>query len=253
MKIKAIALNTFKEAIRNKIYYLLLLFAIIFSLASKGLSMLAVGDKDKIILDTAMASVSFFSVLIAIFTGVNLLFKETDKKTIFNILSKSINRTYFVLGKFLGLALTLGLALISMSVILIVMLKIYLGKIVLGVLLYFLALYCELLIITAISIVFSSFSTPILSTVFTILLYLLAHVTWTFNLFKEQIPVGVTRAFAYIIYFILPNFEKFNIGQTIVLGEKISIFYIMGMIFYTFCYIVALLLLAVKIFNKKEF
>lgn len=253
MKLKAIALNTFKEAVRNKIFYLLIFFGIIFSISSELISLLTFGDKTKVIKDVGLASINFFSVLIAVFTGINLVYKEIEKKTIFNILSKPVSRSNFILGKFTGLALTLLIALASLGLIFFLFLYISTGTFDARIILYFTFLYFEVLIITAISILFSSFSTPILSSIFTISLYLLGHVIWTFNLFKEKITNPITKLIAYFFYYILPNLEKFNIKNHIVLKTKLDSYFVFNSIIYALCYISAILILAIIVINKKEF
>ena len=184
MRLKALMLNTFKEAARNRIFYLLIAFGIIFALSSRLISLLTVGDTVKVLKDVGLAVINFFSVLVAVFTGINLIYKEIDKKTIYNLLSKPISREQFIIGKFLGLALTVLTALASMAIVFFIFLLLTTGSFDASILLYFLMLYFELLIIIAISLLFSSFSTPILSSIFTLSLYLIGHVLWTYNEFK---------------------------------------------------------------------
>ncbi|MCK4645818.1 MAG: ABC transporter permease, partial [Candidatus Aminicenantes bacterium] len=117
MKIKAIALNTFKEAIRNRILYVLLFFAGVCIVFSRILALLTVGDRIKIMEDVGLASLSLFGALMAIFMGTGLVYKEIDKKTIYTILAKPIHRFQFLLGKYFGLVLTLFVMLLSMSLI----------------------------------------------------------------------------------------------------------------------------------------
>lgn len=253
MKIKAIALNTFKEAVRNKVYYLLIVVGVLFALSSYIMSLLTLGDKVKVLKDIGLASINFFCVLIAIFTGINLVFKEIDKKTIYNIISKPISRSNFILGKFFGLAVTLLVALLSMAVIFFVFLLLSTGEFDAKVLLYFILLYFELLIISAISILFSSFSTPILSSIFTISIYLIGHVSWTFNEFKHNLTETFEKIIVYSLYYIIPNLEKLNIKNSIVLKIPIASDLFIGSIIYAICYITAILILAALIFNKKEF
>ena len=121
--------------------------------------MLTVGDRIKVIKDVGLAAIHFFSVLIAVFTGINLVFKEIDKKTIYNILSKPISRSSFILGKFFGLSFTLLISLGSMAIVFYLYLFIVTGRFELRILLCFFLLYLELLVITALTLVFSAFST----------------------------------------------------------------------------------------------
>jgi ABC-type transport system involved in multi-copper enzyme maturation permease subunit len=252
-KLRAIALNTFKEAVRNKVFYLLVVLGVTTALSSQIVSMLTLGDRIKVLKDVGLASIDFFCVLIAVFTGINLVYKEIDKKTLYNIISKPISRSSFILGKFLGLALTLMVALVSMAAIFFVFLWFSSGEFDPGILLYFFLLYLQLLIITSISLVFSSFSTPILSSIFTISLYLIGQVTWTFNEFKYKLVKPLEKVIAYLFYYILPNLDKFNIKNEVVMKVKLDSDLIMIAIFYGLGYSAALLLLAILIFNKKEF
>jgi len=222
------------------------------ALSSVIISMLTLGDKEKILKDVGLASIDFFCVLIAIFTGINLVYKEIEKRTIFNILSKPISRGSFILGKFMGLSLTLLVALSSMTVIFFIFLFLATGSFDFKILAYFFLLYLELLVITSISLLFSSFSTPILSSIFTISLYLIGTVSWTFNEFKNQLT-PVANFIGHILYYILPNLAKFNIKNELVLDENLNSYLIFNGILYAVCYTSALLILTMIIFRKREF
>lgn len=252
MKVLSIATNTFREAVRNKIFYLLVIFGILFSFSSRFISMLSVGDQVKVLKDVGLASIHFFSVLVAIFTGINLVYKEIEKKTIFNILSKPITRAQFIIGKFAGLALTLLAALVSMGAMFFLFLILTTGEFDVRCLLFFALLYFELLIITALSIVFSSFSTPILSSIFTVTIYLVGQILWTFNEFKTRLHEPFSRWIATALYYLLPNLDKFNIKNEVVMQTAISADRVVAAMLYGVIYICALLTLAVAIFRSRE-
>lgn len=253
LNIRGLALNTFKESARNKMFYLLVFFGIFFALSSKLISFLTLGDTMKVMRDTGLAAINFFCVLIAIFTGINLVYKEIEKKTVFNILSKPVSRDQFIIGKFFGLALTMLVALLSMSVIFFLLVLLNGGGFDLNILLYFFMLYLELLVIVAISLLFSSFSTPILSFIFTVSLYLIGHIMWTFNEFKSMLQSKLWVHLAEVLYYILPNLDKFNIKNDVVLGLPLQAGTILFSILYALVYILALLTLTVLIFRKREF
>jgi len=253
MNLKGMVLNTFKESARNKMFYLLVFFGILFALSSKLISFLTLGDSLKVLKDTGLAAINFFCVLIAIFTGINLVYKEIEKKTIFNILSKPVSRDHFIFGKFLGLALTMLVALTAMAVIFFLLVFLVGGGFDFKIVLYFFMLYLELLIIVAISLLFSSFSTPILSFIFTVSLYLIGHVMWTFNEFKSLLHSKLSLTFARVLYYILPNLDKFNIKNDVVLGLPLHTGTILFSILYAVVYILALLTVTVMIFRKREF
>jgi len=250
---KGIACNTFRESARNKMFYLLVFFGILFALSSKLISFLTLGDAMKVLKDTGLAAINFFCVLIAVFTGINLVYKEIEKKTIFNILSKPVSRDQFIIGKFLGLALTMLTALAAMAGIFFVFVWISGGGVDLKILLYFLMLFLELLVIVAISLLFSSFTTPILSFIFTVSLYLIGHVMWTFNEFKAILRVPFWKYFSQGLYYLLPNLDKFNIKNEVVLGTAINPWTTLFSVLYALAYILALLALTILIFRKREF
>jgi ABC-type transport system involved in multi-copper enzyme maturation permease subunit len=253
MNIKGLIFNTFKESSRNKMFYLLVFFGILFALSSKLISFLTLGDTMKVLKDTGLAAINFFCVLIAIFTGINLVYKEIEKKTIFNILSKPVTRDHFIIGKFLGLALTMLVALTAMASIFSLLVLIVGGGFDLRILLYFFMLYLELLIIVAISLLFSSFSTPILSFIFTVSLYLIGQIMWTFNEFKTLLQSRLWLKFTQGLYYILPNLDKFNIKNEVVLDLPLRSGTILFSILYAVVYIMALITVTILIFRKREF
>jgi ABC-type transport system involved in multi-copper enzyme maturation permease subunit len=253
MSIKGIAVNTFKESARNKMFYLLVFFGILFALSSKLVSFLTLGDTMKVVKDTGLAAIDFFCVLIAVFTGITLVYKEIEKKTIYNILSKPVSRDQFIIGKFLGLALTMLTALASMAVIFFLFVALSGGGFDLKIILFFVMLYMELLVIVAISLFFSSFTTPILSFIFTVSLYLIGQVMWTFNEFKTYLRIPLWRYFTHGLYYLLPNLDKFNIKNDVVLDLALSPWAILFSIFYALAYVLALLAVTILIFRKREF
>ncbi len=251
--VKGIAVNTFRESARNRMFYLLVFFGILFALSSKLVSFLTIGDAMKVLKDTGLAAINFFCVLIAIFTGINLVYKEIERKTVFNILSKPVSRDEFIIGKFLGLGLTMLTALGSMAIIFFVFVALSGGGFDWGILLYFCMLGLELLVITAISLLFSSFTTPILSFIFTVSLYLIGHIMWTFNEFKALLQVPAWKALLQALYFLLPNLDKFNIKNEVVLGTALNPWTLLFSVLYALAYIAALLALTMLIFRKREF
>ncbi|MBN2346238.1 MAG: ABC transporter permease subunit [Candidatus Aminicenantes bacterium] len=251
--VKGIALNTFRESARNKVFYLLVFFGVLFALSSKLVSFLTLGDAMKVLKDTGLAAIHFFSALIAVFTGVNLVYKEIEKKTVLNILSKPVSRDQFIFGKFLGLALTMLVALAVMAGIFFVFVALNGGGFDPAIALYFLMLLLELLIIVAISLLFSSFTTPILSFIFTLSLYLIGHVMWTYNEFKVVLKAPLWRGFARFLYYLLPNLAKFNIKNEVVLGTPPGAWTVLLSILYALAYILALLCLTILIFRRREF
>ena len=113
--IKAIAVNTFKEAVRNKILYNLIFFALIMMAFSLVLDQATIGQRNKIIKDLGLASINLFGVIIAIVVGINLVYKELEKRTIYPLLAKPVRRSSFLVGKYFGILLTLVIETLLMS------------------------------------------------------------------------------------------------------------------------------------------
>jgi len=253
MKILALAYNTFREAIRDKVLYSLLFFAIAIIGVSVILDQLTVGEKTKIIKDFGLASIAIFGVMIAVFVGIGLVYKEMERKTIYNILSKPIHRFQFLIGKYLGLLMTLLVEVTIMSVALFLMLYFYEKTID-----YFLftaigMIFLELMIITAFALLFSSFSTPILSGLFTLSFYVIGHLTSDLLELGQRAESQVLKCVTEILYYVIPNLEFFNIKAQAVYHLPLPEGYLFLATFYGAFYILLILLLSIVVFQRRDF
>jgi ABC-type transport system involved in multi-copper enzyme maturation permease subunit len=253
MKIKTIALNTLKEAIRDRVLYLLFFFAALSLISSRLLALLTVGDRVKIIKDVGLSSISIFGMLMAILIGTGLVYKEIDKKTIFTLLSKPIQRWQFLVGKFSGLVLTLFIMTSLMSLIFLVILLLHTFHIEGRLLLAILFIFIELVLITAVAILFSCFSTPILSSIFALSFYVIGHFSWGLEPLIRKARPGVAKTALQVIYTLLPDLENFNFKIEVVHGLSIEPKYYLFSALYGIAYTFFVLLLAVLVFKKRDF
>jgi ABC-type transport system involved in multi-copper enzyme maturation permease subunit len=253
MKIGAIAGITFKEAKRDRILYLLFFFAAVAILASRVLAILTVGDRVKIVKDVGLASISIFGVLMAVLIGTSLVYKEIDKKTIFTLLSKPLHRAEFILGKFLGLVLTLFVMTVGMGLIFLVIVYLHTFRIEWTMLVAIAYIFLELVLITAVAILFSSFSTPILSSIFSLSFYLIGHLSWGLELLIKKMRAGAGRAGAQFLYMFLPDLENFNFKTEVVHGLPIPAGIFVYSFLYGICYTAFILGLAILIFRRRDF
>jgi ABC-type transport system involved in multi-copper enzyme maturation permease subunit len=248
----AIAKLTIREAIRNKILYLLLGFAALLISFSWMIGQLTVGDELKIMKDLCISSIHIFGVLITIFIGITLIFKEMEKRTIYLVISKPIHRYQFLLGKFVGLALTL------LGVLIVLIIAFY-GVLTLRgepsprVLLAFYPMYLEWLIVAAIAILFSSFSTPLLSTMLTFSAFLMGHLTESLLMLKDRLASKFADLILSGLFYALPNLELFNIRSQMVHNLPLPAGYLVTALLYWFLYLGTLLLFASFLFQKKDF
>jgi ABC-type transport system involved in multi-copper enzyme maturation permease subunit len=222
MKIKAIALNTFREAIRDRILYVILFFAAVCFLFSRVLALLTVGDQVKIITDVTL-------------------------------LSKPIHRYQFLLGKYFGMILTLFVMLFLMTVLFLILLFFHTFKLEWQIFAAVFLIFCELCLITAVAILFSCFSTPILSSIYTLSFYLIGHLSWGLETLIDKINSGVGRALARVLYTLLPDLENFNIKTEIVHHLPIPSELFLFSFLYGLCYSVFILFLAVLVFRRRDF
>ncbi len=253
MKIRAIAGITFKEAKRDRILYLLFFFAAIGIVASRVLALLTVGDRIKIIKDVGLASISIFGVLMAVLIGTGLVYKEIDKKTIFTLLAKPLHRAQFILGKFLGLVLTLFVMTVCMAAIFLALLFLHTRQFEGAMLTAIAYIFLELVLITAVAILFSSFSTPILSSLFSLAFYLIGHLSWGLELIIRKMKPGAGRTLVRILYTVLPDLETFNFKTEVVHGLPIPPAIYLSSFLYGMFYTAFLLGLAILVFRRRDF
>jgi ABC-type transport system involved in multi-copper enzyme maturation permease subunit len=253
MKIAVIARNTFKEAKRDRILYLLFFFGAVCILSARILSLLTVGDRIKIIKDVGLASISVFGVLMAVLIGTGLVYKEIDKKTIFTLLSKPLHRAEFILGKFLGLVLTLFIMTSLMTVIFLAIVYLHTFTLEWKMLIAVGFIFLELVLLTAVAILFSSFSTPILSSIFSLAFYLIGHLSWGLELLIRKIRSGTGRTVARFLYNVLPDLENFNFKTEVVHNLPIPAKIYLPSALYGIVYTAFLLGVAVLVFRRRDF
>jgi ABC-type transport system involved in multi-copper enzyme maturation permease subunit len=250
--IVAIGLNTFREAIRDRVLYLLLAFALLIIGVSRLLSLLTVGDEAKIIKDVGLSAISLFGVLTAVFVGVSLVFKEIERRTIYTLLAQPVRRWQFVCGKFCGLfgvlAMNVGLMTVALGAILLVR-----GEAPWQLLPAVLLILVELAVVTAFALFFSSLTNPILAAVWTFSLYVAGHLSWSLKLLREKVPEGIARTVCDGLYWVLPNLERLNLKAEVVHGAELPASYLPLASIYGLGYAVVVVALACLAFERKDF
>ena len=252
MKIIALTINTFREAIRDKVLYSLIFFAVLMIGLSVILDNLTIGEPTKIIKDFGLASIEIFGVLIAIFVGIGLVYKEMERKTIYNILSKPIHRYQFIIGKYLGLTLTLLVEVLTMSIALFCILYFYEGKIAVALLPAIGMIFITLMIITAFALLFSSFSTPILSGLFTLSFFLIGHLTPDLLELGKKADSQSLHYLTKALYYIIPNLEYFNLKGQVVHQVALEKGYLFFALLYGLLYIAIILLISMVVFQNRD-
>jgi Cu-processing system permease protein len=261
-----IAVNVFRESVRDKVLYNLVLFAVVMIGASYLIGQLTAGQDIKIIKDLGLAAISVFGLFIAVFIGIGLVSKEVDRRSIYSLLAKPIHRQQLVLGKYCGLTLTLAVNIAVMAAALYAVLF-YMSW---GVpetiaqswdapaldpaLLKAVALiFVELMLVTAIALFFSTFSTPMLSAAFTFGLFIVGHFSSDLRNFQDAVDSPAAARVARGLYWVLPNLAQFDIKADVVHGQTVPLGYMAVAVGYAACYIAMLLVIAMLVFARRDF
>ena len=250
-KIFVIAKNTFKETIRDRILYGILIFSVVFILSTVILGSLSLGEDAFVIKNFGLAGIYFFSLIITIFLGATLVYKEIEKKTIYFVLSKPVTTFNIILGKFIGL-------LASVALITLIMTVVYSGITVYNgatfdflVFLPVLLQLCEMAILIAILIMLSIFLNPLAATIYTVLVVYAGHLSSLFLEYAQK-SSGIIKFGLKTAYYIFPNLEKFNIRNMVAHSIKISGGEIVTSIIYACVYTALVLYLAEMFFRRRE-
>ncbi|MCP4675010.1 MAG: ABC transporter permease subunit [Deltaproteobacteria bacterium] len=259
-QIFAIAKNTFREAIRDRILYGFLFFAVCLILFTVVLGELSFNEEIRATIDIGMAGISLFAVLMAIFLGITLLHKEIEKRTLYTILSRPISRNAYLVGKFLGLALTMIVQIVMMFSVWMVVLHIQGGSLTAGILLSTLLMTCETIVIISMALFFTSFSSPFLSGLFCFGLFVAGRNADFINQLAQQKSMasmapllnGVSAALP-SFYLFYPSGKMVEGSWATVNGQFISSGYMASAIGYSMAYTAAFLVLSAVLLNRRDF
>lgn len=252
-KIPSIAANTFRETVRNKILYAILAFALIVIGITYFLADLSVGEMARIIADIGLACIHIFGVIMAVFLGITLVSQEVERKTVYLILSKPVPRWEFIVGKAMGLCATLALTTLIMAATLFLVYAGYGGALEPGILIASAGIYFELVLLICIASFFSTFTTPVLSAIFTLSMFLVGHISKDLIVFGGRSASAAVQWAAKVLFYALPNLENFNWKNEVVYGGVRSPGVLVMSAGYLVCYCAAVLVAACLLFSRKDF
>ncbi len=264
--ISLIAVAVFRESVRDRVPYAMVVFAVLLMAASYLIAQMTAGQDMKIIKDLGLAALSIFGLFIAVFIGIGLVSKEVEKKSVFGMLSKPVSRSQFVLGKYAGLVMTLAVNLGVMTIAYYAVLYyMYLNSsaaaragwpapamdprllIAIGL------IFAELMLVTAVALFFSTYSSPLLATLLTIGLWVAGHFNADLRNFETVVDSAAVAALARAIYYVLPNLAPFDVKAEVVYGMPIAMRHVLYTVAYAIVYITTLLVAAVAIFRRRDF
>ena len=251
MKIIPIAKNTFKEALRGKMFNIMLIFALVTIGSTKMFSFFTPREEMKMIKDMGFFFIVFFGLLIAIFLGAKMITEELEKKTIYTVLSKPIHRYELILGKLVGTMFALLINLCFMSIIFLGVLYLKERALNFEIFKAMFLIFISLSLLSSIAIMFSTFATTTISVTLTVFLYIVGNI---FEYLKHLASKG-SAILKFVLdgaYYLLPNFTNFNINRDVVHGTAVSGLHILKVTAYGLNYIIIFTLLAILFFRKRE-
>lgn len=253
-RIVHIASNTFREAIRDRVLYNLIAFVLLLSGAAVLVGQISIEIEKLVVINLGLTAISLFGVVIAIFIGIALVSKEIEKRTLYTVLSRPVRRWEFIIGKFFGLASTLVVNTFFMAIGVFAALFYVSQKFVRADALILIALYfiiLEFLVICSLALLFSSFSSPLLSAVFAFSLFVIGSFAEDLRNFAGMAH-GLTRWVATGAAYLVPNFSAFNVISSIAHGQPVAGQLVLHNTLYALFYAVMALSGAVLIFERRD-
>ena len=254
-RVGIVALNTFREAVRDRVLYNLLFFALVMMAASIIAGQISIGIEQTVIATLGLSAISVIGLLIAIFIGVGLVSKEMDKRTLYALLAKPVRRWEFLLGKFGGLILTLAVNTAAMGVGLFLAL-IYVkptlerGDATVFVAVYF--IWLKLALVVALALLFSCFTTPLLAILFTAGIYIVGLYVQELRDLPVAVMSPAMTAFTKWLSYLLPNFENFNIMAQAAHSRPVAGAFIAQNTLYAAVYCTIVLTAAILVFSRRN-
>jgi Cu-processing system permease protein len=252
MRVAAVALNTFRETIRDRILGVIILFALAMIVASLWLASISLGQEDRMIKDFGLVAISVFGLIVAAFVAASLVRKEVEKRTVFIIFSKPVSRSEFIWGKFLGLAATMFTVLTGMTVFLFALAWIVARSPSVSLLLAGLLVFLQLLVVMAMTMLFSTMTSAILASVWGICVYAAGQLSHNVLSLSRLGHSGVAHVLSTVVFFVVPNLSAVDLRAAVV-GEGGHGAALLAWCAYLVAYLVIALVAATWIFARKEF
>jgi Cu-processing system permease protein len=266
-RLRLVAWHVFKESVRDRVLYGIGAFALLLVGTSTAVGQLSAGEDVKIIKDLGLVTIELAGVLMTVFIGVGLVAKEIDRRSIYALLAKPLPRWEFIVGKYLGLVLTIVVNVTAMAVALYMML-VWLDLSALPVerhawdapaadprlLIQVLLIAAELALLTAVAVFFSTFSSSaLLSMVFTVGLFVTGLFSADLRGFGDLVDAPAMAPLVQAIGWFVPAFSAFDVKSAVVHGQPVSAGFVLQTIAYAGVYIGALLAASITVFSRREF
>jgi ABC-type transport system involved in multi-copper enzyme maturation permease subunit len=250
-RIMAVAANTFRETVRERVLYNLVFFALLMMASGLLLSDLSIRQEGKIIKDVGLASIEIFGMLIALFLGVGLLTREIEKRSLYPLLARPLSRDELLLGKFTGLVFTIVVNSAVMTAGMFATQWVTGGAIDLVLLKAVYATVLSMLMVVALAQLLSVMTSPLIALVGTLGLIMAGRLSDVVKNVKQVIP-DAPQWLIDTVYYLLPNFRHFDLKSAVVYGDPIPAARLFWLTAYACTYTGVALLAAILAFRRRE-
>jgi ABC-type transport system involved in multi-copper enzyme maturation permease subunit len=250
-QIVCISLNTVREHFRDKLFYNLAFFALLLIACAVILSRLSIGNNHRVLVDVGLTSINIISIMMAVFLGIGLLSRELERRTLYLLLSKPVPRRHLVLGKYMGLLITLLLNILLLTMGLSCVLWMTDAPMTVGIFQAALAMYLECAVVTAIAMLFSAFTGATLSAMCTLSLFVVGHNMTSLRIVADRSEEAVKMILNGIMY-VLPDLEHFNVRSHVIREATLPAMNVLTLTGYACLYAAVLLMLTTILFKHRD-
>jgi ABC-type transport system involved in multi-copper enzyme maturation permease subunit len=213
-----LACNTFREAVRDRLLATILVVGGALVATSVLLAPLTLGEEDRVVRDLGLTAVNVFAMLLVVFVGTGLVYREIEQRTIWVILGQPISRTQFLLGKFLGLWATVLASVAVLGLLYFGIVGVFASGVPADLLLAVALVGLEGAILTAVAIFFSTLASPFLSAVFTFLVYVAGHLAADLSVLAKSADAPGLSLASNVFSVILPALHAFHVRDNVLAG-----------------------------------
>ncbi len=250
-----IAYNTYREAVRDRVLYNLIVFALLIVSSALFIGQISIEVERVVLINMGLTSISIFGIVIAIFIGISLVWKEIERRTIYTVLAHPVHRWEFLFGKFIGLfgTLTFNAALMSLGFYAALFyLSHGIGRVDAYILVAIYFIVLQLMMMTALAMLFSTYSSPLMSSIF-------AFATFAIGTFSEDLhnfaaaAQGPAKGVMTLVAYIVPNFSSLNVISQVAHGIPVQSGLVFHNTVYAISYTVVVMFCAAAIFENRNF
>lgn len=251
-RVAAVAQSTFRECVRDRLFYLVGVFGVVLVASAVLVSPLTVGGQAKIVADVGLAAMSLLGFLVVVLVGGNMVRKELDRRTLATVLSRPVARLEYLVGKFAGLAVTLLAMLVLMGGLYVAALAMASAPLAWSHLAAVYLILLELLLLTAAAMLLSVVASPVLGSVFALGFFVIGHLAGSLADFVAGAPTAGVRLLGQALRYAVPNLEVFNLRAEVVHGDPVALGYLGLATLYAVAHVALCLLLTNALFARKD-